>query len=266
MNHRAFAIFIYNPIFGICYAVWLLAMIAIPILRRLLGDSVLATGVSVTVLLQATATFAALCTAWPGRKVLKTALLIVVLAWMLEWIGSTTGIPFGRYHYTDQLQPQLGRVPLLIPLAWLMMLPPAWAIGQSIIDSRIYLPFVSLSALAFTAWDFFLDPQMVAWGLWEWEAAGGYFGIPWINFAGWALGAAVVTTIVRPVDVPIRPLALIYVTTWFLQLTGQLLFWRMVGPALGGGVSMGVFVMFYFYRSRSPLHKPDSRQKLQGRR
>jgi uncharacterized membrane protein len=36
--------------------------------------------------------------------------LATVLAWAVEHIGETTGLPFGRYQYTDMLQPQiLGR-------------------------------------------------------------------------------------------------------------------------------------------------------------
>ena len=46
-----------------------------------------------------------------------------MIGWTAEAIGSKTGFPFGAYHYTDRLQPQLLGVPLLIPLAWLMMLP-----------------------------------------------------------------------------------------------------------------------------------------------
>jgi putative membrane protein len=55
------------------------------------------------------------------------ALLVFLLAWAVEHIGVTTGMPFGQYAYTSALQPQLlGIVPLAIPCAWLMVATGAW--------------------------------------------------------------------------------------------------------------------------------------------
>jgi hypothetical protein len=51
----------------------------------------------------------------------------------------------------------------LVPLAWLMMLPPAWAVAR-LVAGGPGIAFILTAALAFTAWDLFLDPQMVAWG------------------------------------------------------------------------------------------------------
>jgi putative membrane protein len=130
----------------------------------------------------------------------------------------------------------------LIPLAWLMMLPAAWAVASVITDSHRGWRFVLVSALALTAWDCFLDPQMVSWGYWVWATPGGYFGIPWINFAGWALSAGLLTLLARPLPLPIPPLLAIYTITWALQSTGQLFFWQMPGPALSGFIAMGLFV------------------------
>jgi putative membrane protein len=60
------------------------------------------------------------------------ALLVFLLAWAVEHAGVTTGIPFGRYHYTGALQPQLfGTVPLAIPCAWLMVAAGAWQLAMT---------------------------------------------------------------------------------------------------------------------------------------
>jgi putative membrane protein len=45
-------------------------------------------------------------------------------------------------------------------------------------------------AVAMTAWDLFLDPQMTAERYWRWERPGGYRGIPLANYAGWLLTSA----------------------------------------------------------------------------
>lgn len=220
---------------------WLLMMVAIPILRWLLGDEALWWGVNSSVLLLAGAVLAILYSAWGMVRTLSVTVPVLLLAWFLEWIGHSTGYPFGAYTYTSALQPQLGGVPLLIPLAWLMMLPPAWAIGAAISGRHQGGWFIIISAAAFTAWDFFLDPQMVQWGYWQWEMDGGYLGIPWLNFGGWLLGAALITFLVRPPQAPRFPLLLIYLLTWLLQSIGQAMFWAMPGPALIGFLVMGSF-------------------------
>jgi putative membrane protein len=162
-----------------------------------------------------------------------------VSTWLIEFVGSTTGYPFGVYHYTDLLQPQVGGVPILIPLGWWMMLPPAWAVAQSLAGSASRPAFIGWSALALTAWDLFLDPQMVAWGLWKWAQPGGYFGIPWVNFLGWLLASALITALVRPGPLPARPLMLIYAITWLLESIGLIFFWELPGPGSVGFIGMG---------------------------
>jgi putative membrane protein len=222
---------------------WVLTMISIPIMRWVVGDGVLHWGVIAGVLLQAGAVLFVLQGAWGTRETLRVAALVIPLAWLVERIGSTTGIPFGDYYYTAALAPLLGGVPLVIPIAWLMMLPPAWAVAAAITGETRTWRFVVISALAFTAWDLFLDPQMVGWGYWVWEQPGGYFGIPWINFVGWIVSSALITALVRPQLPPLVPLLVIYAITWFLQSVGQAVFWNMPGPALVGFVVMGAFVV-----------------------
>ena len=232
-------------------AAWLLTMIAIPILRWVIGDGVLHQGVIAGVILQAAAVLVISYQAWGARTVLRIAVVVMPLSWLIERIGSTTGFPFGAYHYTDALAPLIGGVPAVIPLAWLMMLPPAWAVAYAITGAVRGRRFVLVSALAFTAWDLFLDPQMVAWGYWVWEVPGVYFGIPLVNFAGWLLASALLTWVARPPRPPVTPLLLIYGAVWFLQSVGLALFWQMPGPAVFGFIGMGVFLLVAL-RNRLP--------------
>jgi putative membrane protein len=184
------------------------------------------------------------------------ALGVAGLAWGVEFVGQATGWPFGRYDYTSALQPQLGGVPLLIPLAWLMMLLPAWAVAQTITAPHAArlgrfapLAHALLAGLAFTAWDLYLDPQMVSRGLWVWEEAGAYFGVPLQNYFGWWASAALITLAVRPGRLPAARLRWIYIVTWLLQGLGLGLFWGQPGPALVGFLGMGGFVLLSFVQS-----------------
>ncbi len=223
-------------------------MIALPIMNWIWGLETLPLGLTVSVLLQAAAVLLILRGGWGWQKTGGTAVLIAALTLFVEWLGSTTGFPFGSYHYTELMQPQIGGVPVLIPAAWFMMLPCAWAVAGQIqkqlpprlAAKRWFFPLIA--GLVFTAWDLFLDPQMVAWGLWTWDNPGGYFGIPWSNYVGWWGTAVLLTIFVRPKELPTKPLFMIYAITWFLETFGLLFFWDLAGPALVGGVVMGLFV------------------------
>lgn len=221
-------------------ATWVMALLAMPIVQWAVGHPGLIAGVILGVLLQASLAVLFLAQAAPFRRTVITVLVVVVIAWASEALGSKTGFPFGAYDYTATLQPQLLGVPLLIPLAWLMMLPPAWAVAQRITGRTSGPVFVIVSALAFTAWDLFLDPQMVHWGLWVWEEPGLYFGIPLVNFAGWLVVSGLITALARPPALPHKPLITIYALTWIIETVGQVVFWRLYGPAAFGFVGMGM--------------------------
>jgi len=142
-------------------------------------------------------------------------------------------------------------MPLLIPPAWLMMLAPAWGVAQGILNGRGGAPsFAVLSGLAFTAWDLYLDPQMAARDLWVWHTPGGYFGIPWSNYFGWWLSATALTLLLRPQNLPVRPILRIYALTWVLQVVGLGVFRGQPGPALAGFAGMGIFVGLALWRLR----------------
>ena len=226
-------------------------MFSLPVLGWIMGEGYLQRGMSVGILVQAAAVLVILYNAWGFRRTSATFFIVAGLTYFTELLGVTTGIPFGKYHYSAVLQPQLAGVPVLIPLAWMMMLPPAWAVGRLITRKSGRSPaFVLVSALAFTAWDLFLDPQMVAWGFWQWEIPGQYFGIPLSNYLGWIIVSIVLSLIVQPNDLPAGPLSLVYVLTWLLQTTGQGIFWEQPGPALFGFLGAGIFVILAFFRSR----------------
>jgi putative membrane protein len=229
-------------------ALWIVTMISLPLAKSAWGEAALPIGITISVLAQSAAVINILVLSWGNRRVQGVIALILPAAWLVEYVGSTTGFPFGAYHYSDRLQPQIGGVPAIVPLAWLMMLPPAWSVAYRITGGRGKTAFVVLSALAFTAWDLFLDPQMVGWGLWGWESpdAVHYFGIPLANFAGWLLASALITALALPVLRRVRlllqPLFVIYAITWVLEAIGQFIFWGLPGPALVGFVGMGAMV------------------------
>ncbi|HEU4324415.1 MAG TPA: carotenoid biosynthesis protein [Roseiflexaceae bacterium] len=121
-----------------------------------------------------------------GRRGALAGLLIGALAFAVEYLGATTGFPFGSYHYTTVLQPQiLGTVPLAICAAWLMVVPAAWEIARRLLPGRLAPALLATASLVLL-----LDLQIetvaaLINGYWIWDGSGPYYGVPTANFVAW---------------------------------------------------------------------------------
>ncbi len=219
---------------------WTGVMISVPLVARR-GENGRRRAITIGVYAQAILVIVYLTSLWPRAITLRAILFVPLLGWFAEFLGSRTGIPFGRYHYTEALQPQIFRVPLIIPLAWLMMLPPAWAVADAILPQGPAWITAIIAAAAFTAWDLFLDPHLVRWRFWQWEDRGRfYLEIPLTNFLGWFGWAWFITILVEPLSLQGTPLLLVYVLTWLFQFGGHMVFWKMPVSGLVGFFAMGL--------------------------
>lgn len=115
---------------------------------------------------------------------LKTAskffIIAATISFIWEFIGVTTGVPFGQYSYTSSLSPALGPVPLFIPLLWC-------ALGYFCMEASDY--YIMASALM-VSFDLSFDPVFSSsFHLWTWQSQGQYFGVPLSNFFGWFIAS-----------------------------------------------------------------------------
>jgi uncharacterized membrane protein len=127
-----------------------------------------------------------------GRQALLFLSLTFGISLVFETVGVLTGWVYGPYYYTSRLGFKVfGLVPLMIPVAWFMMIYPSHVLIERLAGNsrratlRWTIWLAALSALAMTAWDLVMDPLMVSGGHWVWKVAGAYFGIPVHNYAGW---------------------------------------------------------------------------------
>ena len=112
-----------------------------------------------------------------------------------ELLGTSTGFPFGNYHYLSGLGYKIaGLVPFTIPLSWFYLGMVCYVIaraglsgGKGELNWVRQLGAIALGALLLTAWDFVLDPAMsqTSMPFWEFEELGAFFGMPYRNLAGW---------------------------------------------------------------------------------
>ena len=124
---------------------------------------------------------------------------VYALSFLAEHVGTGFGFPFGGYEYTGLLGQKLGgRVPALIPLSWFLMALPAFVLARRAFPGSPVRRVVVASALL-VAWDLALDPAMsYLTPYWIWESPGPYYGMPWINLAGWFVtGVAIMAALER---------------------------------------------------------------------
>lgn len=133
-----------------------------------------------------------------GRLALGLA-AVSAYAYLVEFVGLATGVPYGEFTYGVALGPMLpGGVPLGLPAFFLPLVLNAYllvalALGTRWSLARVRLPATVAVVLAI---DLVLDPAAVALGLWSFPAGGAYYGVPLSNFAGWLLSATVAVGLV----------------------------------------------------------------------
>lgn len=184
--------------------------------------------------------------------------LSAVISWMYEQVGVATGAVYGPYHYTDYLGMKLGHVPLLIPIAWFMMIYPSYVIANLIVDRQpagsrggvgriVGLSF--LTAMVMTAWDLVVDPLLSGPAIkaWIWEQGGPYFGVPVQNFIGWMLTTFTVYLAYRLFESKIKPRPIGVMTPAITALTliayGSVMFSNTVNGNVPEMVVIAPFVM-----------------------
>jgi putative membrane protein len=232
--------------------------------------------------------FAATCVvhAWLSRGPGWALALVVVAAGgglVVEGVGLRTGRPFGHYAYADTLGPALWRVPLVVPLAWLMMAYPCLLLARTLAErlavasqrgrrgsparrgrrpAGATVRVALLGGFAMAAWDVFVDPQMVAAGHWTWQSPApslpGTTGVPVTNVAGWFLAGVVLMALLNLVlpwqrrarSTGRRGLsdtvpALLLAWTWLGSTLANALFFDRPAVAAWGGAALGVVVLPY---------------------
>ncbi|TRZ39726.1 carotenoid biosynthesis protein [Niallia circulans] len=126
-----------------------------------------------------------------GKKAAYVISLVIFLfSYLAEYIGSTHGILFGDYYYTNRFAPNLFEVPIAIGFAWLMVMGTSHALANAISAKKWMQPIIG--ACIAVVIDLIIDP--VAFKLkqyWIWQEDGVYYNIPFSNFLGWFIVALI---------------------------------------------------------------------------
>src|SRR6266704_6959070 len=113
--------------------------------------------------------------------------LVIAIPFASEFLGVTTGIPYGAYAYIETPGPYvLGLVPLFIFVAWILIAYLAMATTTAALG-RSSLWLAPIDGLVATAWDLLVDPVAVRSRFWTWLSPATVYGVPISNFLGWFL-------------------------------------------------------------------------------
>lgn len=168
-------------------------------------------GGQTTVVLGAIAGFAFLASCIGTKRSWIVFAVAFVLSLSAELAGTSTGLPFGVYGYTDQLGYKIaGLVPFNIPTSWFYMLVASLAICGRFLpakdDNTSRWWWALVGGLVLTAWDVSMDPAMVKTTHWLWNVPDlsqasafsrfigtpFFFGMPLTNWLGWLLTGVLV--------------------------------------------------------------------------
>lgn len=138
-----------------------------------------------------------------AAKGLREGLLLAGTALVFGTAAELAGLRGGLDHYSALLGPKIGPLPVIIPIAWLGSLYPAFVVVDLIAEHATaykirqafgnvrgigWAIFLTLTtAVMGTTYDLGLDPPMVAAGVWTFKIPGPYYNVPFQNYAGWLL-------------------------------------------------------------------------------
>ena len=209
-----------------------------------------------------------------GTRFVTTFVLVVLpTAFLVEFLGVHTGWPFGDYNYSEKLGWQLFGVPLLIPLAWFMMMYPCWIIANKITSGRWQR--IAIASWLMATWDLYLDPQMVNEGYWLWQDGSGNVTteIPISNFVGWLLASAFIYLLLELLlpkglarvndetliseQVPYLAVAWVWLGSFVANIGWFGPFLNQPGTALMGLIGMGLVLVPFYWKNRDELFSSE---------
>jgi putative membrane protein len=174
-----------------------------------------------------------------------------IFALAFQTAATKTGLPFGRFNYGDGLGYKfIGTTPWVVAIIYPPILLGAFWLARKISSGFLSVIFTVIFAVIV---DVALDPAMVKLTFWQWDAPGPFFGVPIMNFVGWAISGFIGALILKALwgEPKVKRLTA-------YSLFAILVFWSGVNlgvaqwiPAFTGlAFSTLLFVMFIIERRR----------------
>lgn len=127
------------------------------------------------------------------RRALAGISLLVGYTYLIEYVGVSTGWPYGDFEYGISLGPMVGDIPAALPVFFLPIVLNTYILSLLLLGDRGTSRPLRLAVVipAVVAMDVVLDPAAVSLGFWTYLDGGVFYNVPLSNYAGWVLSAAV---------------------------------------------------------------------------
>lgn len=173
----------------------ILAKVAMPGQLRQFVDFCQQNGDPILILLACINTHLNAVRQWTAGIARRWGAIVIVLAFAIETYGVHTGIPFGKYQYTENFGPMLGLVPFTIPLAWHVVVTNALFLVRAVAPHMGRIPEALIAAFICTAYDFILEPFATTLRhYWNWAD----HSVPPLNYVAWFAISAVLVFFFAP--------------------------------------------------------------------
>ncbi|WP_132058317.1 bisanhydrobacterioruberin hydratase [Halorussus amylolyticus] len=131
------------------------------------------------------------------RKAVAGLLAVTAYSYLIEFIGITTGLPYGEFHYQTELGPMVAGVPVGLPVFFLPLVVNSYLLALLLFPRLTPRTRVVTALGLVLVVDLVLDPAAVAIGFWAYDGGGLYYGVPLSNYAGWVLSGLVAVSAVE---------------------------------------------------------------------
>jgi len=177
---------------------------------------------------------------------------------LIEYIGLTTGMPYGFFSYNPSIPNQIQHIlPWTVGFSYIPLL--YGAVGFAYYFSKKPFQVLLLSVTFLLIIDIIIDPAAVSIGMWKYMVDGWYYGVPLQNFIGWIISGTITSSILMilmrsyPKD---RTIKLTH--SFFISLLLWVcisLFKSLWAPLVIGIVVLGYVLMIYLRHERTSQAK-----------
>lgn len=153
-----------------------------------------------------------------GRKMklLYFITIVLVAGYIIEMLGTNTGLIFGVYNYGAILGTKIANTPIIIGANWFILCYSCYSIFSQKIKSVPVLLLCSSACVCLI--DILIEPVAIRYGFWHWQA--GF--VPIKNYIAWFVFALLFNILQHRIIGPTKNKMAIWI------LIGQILFFGLI--------------------------------------
>lgn len=171
---------------------------------------------------------------------------VILFVYGIEFVGITTGWPYGDFSYGISLGPMIYEIPLALPLLFLPLVINAYVFTLHALRSRSRSVFTRVIVVVsiIMAIDLVLDPGAVELGFWAYHAGGEYYDVPVTNYLGWVLSGTISALAIDRMLPRRRVLERLEECEFFLDdFISFIILWGAINVIYGNWIPVGIAVV-----------------------